>query len=446
MTIDEQSPDDEGGASATEPRGLWVRVSATLADDKDVRRFARSIFAPPEQNGAAPFWMLLAAAEGLLVNVWGEVADHAPDGSLEGIDDEQLEEWARWRGSPGHFASLFRQEFVSDGIIKRWIEFNGKLLEYRERERERWQKRKDKINEGRRKPRTAPAPPSAPLVQSGADAEPLRSAPAATVTVDGNNATAAVGEPDPSDPIRCGKSDSQRAVELTISLNQSIHAMLGDSIEPALPHSGHAIEAAAQIAEMGIEHEWAKRAIYALAQQFKPTAENPTISSIAYFPQRLKRHWQKHIAKTLAAAAPAPQDAASAIEAGDQSPEGSKASESTTGGKVVVASGRQFGKDLKSEAIVIFGRLKNSVRDVYYGPDQKPTPRQDGTGTFAYRKAVADPALLAALSPAALEALKTIGGERSIAAEQDHSWKFAAAYVAHAQQGLSTEPKASSAA
>jgi hypothetical protein len=126
----------ERGSPSDEPRlGLWIRVSAALANDADVRALARHLFAPAERNGTnstlshdssadVPAWLAVAATEGFLVNVWSQVAEHREDGVIADVDDDLLEQWARWRGEPGRFAGAFVERFVSAGKINRWDEFN----------------------------------------------------------------------------------------------------------------------------------------------------------------------------------------------------------------------------------------------------------------------------------------------------------------------------------
>jgi hypothetical protein len=108
---------------------LWIRVAADIADSIKVRRFAQSCGVSAE------------AAVGLLVFVWGKVADKRETGEISDIPDNLLEEWARWRGDAGLFAKCFRETFASDGKIHDWHEYQGKLIEHRRKERERWHRR-----------------------------------------------------------------------------------------------------------------------------------------------------------------------------------------------------------------------------------------------------------------------------------------------------------------
>jgi hypothetical protein len=112
--------------------GLWIRVNARLADDPDVRAFARVLFP------TTPLWIAVAAACGLLVTLWGRVVDEQEDGNVADRDDDVLEEWAKWRGKAGAFATAFRSAFThDDGLIRGWREYQGPLVARREKDRAR---------------------------------------------------------------------------------------------------------------------------------------------------------------------------------------------------------------------------------------------------------------------------------------------------------------------
>jgi hypothetical protein len=100
----------------------WVRVNARLADDVQVRRFAVALLP------SLPARAAVCATEGLLVNLWGQLAESAPSGDVSGCDDDQIEAWARWWGEPGAFASAWRGEFTSRGHVQDWEDYNGAAL------------------------------------------------------------------------------------------------------------------------------------------------------------------------------------------------------------------------------------------------------------------------------------------------------------------------------
>lgn len=114
---------------------LWIRVNARLADDADVRAFGRTLF--PDLPG----WIAVEAACGLLCTLWGRVIDEQEDGDLSQRDDDVIEEWAKWRGDAGAFASAFRAAFTRNGVIRTWAEYQGPLIARRKLDRERKRQR-----------------------------------------------------------------------------------------------------------------------------------------------------------------------------------------------------------------------------------------------------------------------------------------------------------------
>ena len=113
---------------------LWIRVEADIADSVKVRKFAQLLRG---DSGGVP----VECAVGLLVFLWGKVADKRETGDIGDVPDDLLEEWARWRGERGHFAKCFRETFASDGHINDWRDHQGKLIERRAADRARWQRR-----------------------------------------------------------------------------------------------------------------------------------------------------------------------------------------------------------------------------------------------------------------------------------------------------------------
>ena len=110
---------------------FWIRVNARLADDPEVIAFAVAIL--PK----LPVWVSVRTACGLLVTLWGHVVDEQEDGDLSGRDDVIVEAWAGWGGKRNLFAREFRQRFTENGQIRQWEEYQGKLIERRERDRTR---------------------------------------------------------------------------------------------------------------------------------------------------------------------------------------------------------------------------------------------------------------------------------------------------------------------
>ena len=109
----------------------WIRVNAALADDEQVRAFAKALL-PDRRVPEA-----VAATCGLLTTLWGQIAEHKPSGLVSGCDDDQIESWAKWWGTPGAFAALWRSAFTSRGAVQDWEEYNGAALRRRSDDAER---------------------------------------------------------------------------------------------------------------------------------------------------------------------------------------------------------------------------------------------------------------------------------------------------------------------
>lgn len=105
--------------------GFWIRVDANIRRRKVVWRLVVS-------HGLSA-----DAAVGVLVQLWGAVAQHAPGGDISAVPDALLEEWVQWSGEPGAFAKWVRSEHATDGIINEWEEYAGALEQRRERDRAR---------------------------------------------------------------------------------------------------------------------------------------------------------------------------------------------------------------------------------------------------------------------------------------------------------------------
>lgn len=117
---------------------FWIRVNAKLANDPEVIAFALAIL--PKQ----PVWLAVRATCGLLCALWGTVVDEQEDGNVSTTrNDDVLELWAGWGGKRGVFATEFRARFVdADGTIREWSDYQGKLIERREHDRDRKRRQK----------------------------------------------------------------------------------------------------------------------------------------------------------------------------------------------------------------------------------------------------------------------------------------------------------------
>lgn len=255
---------------------------------------------------------------------------------------------------------------------------------------------------------------TSPLIHTGAVENPDT----------GRNGTApAIG----TDPVRAGLDDRARSLELTIALNQGLadNPLVGEHPHPVLANSAASLEAAKAIADMGIHHDWAKRAAYTIGRRFAPERPGQTIGSLAYLPPRLEKPWAQRAAKDAAAAAERPQE----LGNGDRSPTTAVPSSNGGNGRQANGTGR---RDLKGEGLLIFGRLRDGVRDevVLNSPEL-------GMAGGNRRELRIRADILEGLDEAGRDALAAIGGERSITHPRDETlgWKFAAAYAAAQSQG-----------
>ncbi len=104
----------------------WIRVHAILIDKPVVSR------------AVAALGVSEHAAVGLLVTFWGAVARNVVAGSLAGVSDAHLENWARWRGKRGRFAAFVREYHLDgDGRVNEWDDYAGALEQRRAKERDR---------------------------------------------------------------------------------------------------------------------------------------------------------------------------------------------------------------------------------------------------------------------------------------------------------------------
>lgn len=104
----------------------WIRVHAQLRRKPVVARAAVSLNLDPQK------------AMGMLVEFWGNVAAHADNGSIVGIPDPLLEEWAGWRGKRGAFAKWLREHHLdAEGRVSEWDDYAGALEQRRAKERQR---------------------------------------------------------------------------------------------------------------------------------------------------------------------------------------------------------------------------------------------------------------------------------------------------------------------
>jgi hypothetical protein len=113
---------------------LWVESHQTLRDHPKKDHLAELLFAGRVPDDVADF-----AAIGLLHELWWWALDYAQAGDLSQFTDRQVAKGCRWAGDPAALMDgLVSAGFVtSDRRIHDWYDYAGKLVERRERNRER---------------------------------------------------------------------------------------------------------------------------------------------------------------------------------------------------------------------------------------------------------------------------------------------------------------------
>lgn len=115
----------------------WMQVHQTLKDH-------RKLFDAADELEIQPPHMM-----GLLISFWLWALDNAPTGSLEGITSRMIARAAQWDGPAEKLAgALIRAGWLdesADGAlsIHDWYEYAGKLIDQRQAEKERSQRRRD---------------------------------------------------------------------------------------------------------------------------------------------------------------------------------------------------------------------------------------------------------------------------------------------------------------
>ncbi|HEX7089896.1 MAG TPA: hypothetical protein VF192_07150 [Longimicrobiales bacterium] len=104
----------------------WIRVRTFLSSRPVAKRLARLCRDDAQK------------AAGVLVDFWSGAAEFSKNGYIRDESDATLEEWAKWRGKRGAFATWVRAEHMDDeGRIPEWDDFMGALEARRQADRER---------------------------------------------------------------------------------------------------------------------------------------------------------------------------------------------------------------------------------------------------------------------------------------------------------------------
>lgn len=111
----------------------WIKVVTRIADDQDIGRLADALK------------VKTAHAIGLCVCVFIRLPEQAKTGDVSQVPTSTLEEWARWTGKRGAFATAFRAILcTAEGVVRDWESINGAAI----REYERTAKRPGQSSRG----------------------------------------------------------------------------------------------------------------------------------------------------------------------------------------------------------------------------------------------------------------------------------------------------------
>lgn len=114
----------------------WIQVHQTLKDH-------RKVLAAADELDIEPAHML-----GLLISFWLWALDNAPTGSLAGISPRMIARAAQYNDDPGKFVDTLKDvglldtDQAGDLELHDWYEYTGKLIDQREAEKLRSQRRR----------------------------------------------------------------------------------------------------------------------------------------------------------------------------------------------------------------------------------------------------------------------------------------------------------------
>jgi len=104
----------------------WIRLSVSVGRDASVGDLARACGV--SRVTTTGHWVLVLTA----------MAEGCVDGDLSRISDDNLEEWADWRGKRGRFATALRTYLCDEhGVMRSWGKYNGAKIREMEVDRDR---------------------------------------------------------------------------------------------------------------------------------------------------------------------------------------------------------------------------------------------------------------------------------------------------------------------
>lgn len=266
--------------------GLWIRVAADLADRKVTWRLVEVIRVHHPAGRASlgaplPIGMLRAAAVGYLVELWGNIAKHTPDGVVAGLPPTMLEHWAGWDGDAGEFYRWLAAEHLDPdtGKPREWDDYQGAIQTKRQADAAR---QRDK--------RARDAGLAAAL--RGRDVPPATPAPA----------PAPAGEPVPADDA------SRFALLLTRAANKGMsdNAQMGGEWMPITAGRGDSLAVVDTFRTAGVtDDDTMARIVYTLAKHYAPRRPGDYIRSLTFFIDRALLAYRNAAEKVAAGKAPA---------------------------------------------------------------------------------------------------------------------------------------------
>lgn len=116
----------------------WIRIATGIMDDPSVLQLA-------EAAGVS-----VPTTTGHVVGVLAKLPTHAKTGDLSGVSDRAIEQWAKWPGKQGKFATAFRTYLCNaQGVVSAWEKHNGAAIREADRRAETMrQRRANRVQEG----------------------------------------------------------------------------------------------------------------------------------------------------------------------------------------------------------------------------------------------------------------------------------------------------------
>lgn len=270
----------------------WIRVHANLSKKKVIGRLMTALDVTKHE------------AMGLLVELWGNVAQHTERGVVRDLPATLLEDWAGWRGEAGRFAKFVLEHHTTDGVINEWDEYAGRLEERRDNERKR-------KADGRRAKDAAGSTLRSTLTVSAGQAQDstqdvLRTGEGNTTDTgahdnDNDDVTPVVDERGSPSKDDAAIAIRNYAIRLTTAANHGVEKRWGAQANVLVYAT--ALEAAEALIRAGVDASFAESDI---ARQCSTSGLKAPPSSVKYFKNGILGRWASEVQRRIDAMAPAP--------------------------------------------------------------------------------------------------------------------------------------------